>query len=149
MMHKGDQRFAISSHFLNPFLDLFNLSKRAYFVNARDRILWTLPHKRDEPLRQFAMQSIRSWVDGSHAIGFSVPLFPKNEDAEVISMVTKLNSVMDPLLPPGYGFCIIDESGEAWFHSETKRNTQENFIDEADKDDKIIAAIRGRMAVPI
>ncbi len=146
--HKGDQRFAISSHFINPYLDLFNLSKRMYFLNARDRNLWTLPHKLNEPPRQFAMQSIRSWVDGSNAIGFSVPLSPKNDEAEVISMVTKLNSVMDPLLSPGYGFCIMDEMGEAWFHSETNKNTQENFIDEADKDDKIIAAIRGRMAVP-
>ena len=123
------------------------MSKRYYFSNARDGKLWTLPRDGDRTAKQFALQSIRSWVDGLLSTGFSIRLPEKNGGAQVLSLITRLNSFMNPSLTPGYGFCIMDEKGEAWFHSETSKNTQENFIEEADRDDKIIAAIRGRMAI--
>jgi hypothetical protein len=40
-------------------------------------------------------------------------------------------SVVDPVLPPGYAFAIIDKQCEVLFHSDSFRDLRENFCDES------------------
>ena len=65
---------------------------------------------------------------------------------KVLAMSTRLSSIMDPALPMGFGFCIIDDKGEVWFHSNTKKNHQENIFFEVEHHGKLTAAVKGRAA---
>ena len=56
---------------------------------------------------------------------------------------------MDPLLPPGYQFVLVDAKGKVWFHSKTEKNLNENLIDETGDDQTLVAAINGRSEVMI
>jgi hypothetical protein len=40
-------------------------------------------------------------------------------------------SVVDPVLPPGYGFAVIDRQCEVLFHSDSSRDLRENFCEES------------------
>ena len=39
--------------------------------------------------------------------------------------------LVDPVMPPGFGFALIDKEGTVQFHSSSKRNLRENFFMEA------------------
>ena len=39
--------------------------------------------------------------------------------------------LVDPVMPPGFGFALIDHKGTVQFHSSSKRNLCENFFQEA------------------
>jgi hypothetical protein len=49
----------------------------------------------------------------------------------VQAMVVRPMSLIDPVLPPGYGFAVIDASCVVLFHSESFRNMKENFCQES------------------
>jgi len=133
---------------LTPRDKLFNyempkLDQRKYFSWVKKDSAWYLPK---DSLRPFALQSIQSWTDHSPEAGIGIKSLSKNINAEVLAMTTRLHSVMDPALPSGYGFCIIDESGEVWFHSDTQKNHQENIFRDIQHQGKLTAAIKGRGA---
>ncbi len=136
---QGDQLFTLATQSVNSF----NLGTREYFIKAKNHELWTLPGS--DGKRKFSLQSIRSFRSGRNAAGFGVPL--AGGKASVLAVSTKLHSIMAPLLPPGFGYCIIDSQGEVWFHSDRQRNMQENFFEETEHDEKMRAAIAGRMNV--
>jgi hypothetical protein len=48
----------------------------------------------------------------------------------VMAMITPLMSVINPVLPPDYGFAVIDPDGEVLFHSDATKNGRENLFDE-------------------
>jgi len=50
-------------------------------------------------------------------------------------------SIIDAVLPRGYGFCIMDDNGKVWFHNDKHRNLMENFIEECDFNPTLKAAI--------
>jgi hypothetical protein len=136
---RGDQLFTLATQSVNSF----NLGTREYFIKAKDGDLWTLPG--NDGKQKFSLQSIRSFRSGRNAAGFGVPL--SGGKASVLAVSSKLHSIMAPLLPPGFGYCIIDNKGEVWFHSDRLRNMQENFFEETEHNEKMRAAIAGRMKV--
>lgn len=120
-----------------------NLSKRKYFSWVKKDSTWYLPV--DTLMKSsFALQSIQSWTNHLPEAGFGINSLSKKIPARVLAMSTRLHSIMDPALPLGYGFCIIDESGEVWFHSDTKKNHQENIFFETNHHDKFTAVVKGR-----
>ena len=122
-----------------------NLSERKYVSWAFHDSLWYLPSlEGTKPYSPFALQSIQSWTDHSPEAGFGVALNSSHAPFKVLAMATRLHSVMDPVLPLGFGFCIIDESGEVWFHSNTLKNHQENIFREIKNPGKLTAAVKGR-----
>lgn len=140
---QGDQLFTLATQSVNSF----NLGTREYFIRAKNGNLWTLPGKNG--MRKFSLQSIRSFRSGRNAAGFGIPLNHAESKASVLAVSSKLHSIMAPLLPPGFGYCIISSNGEVWFHSDRQRNMQENFLEETEHDEKMQAAIAGRMTVSI
>lgn len=139
----GNQLLRMSTYEQDPKIIPLSLGERKYFSRSNHDSLWVLPHHGDTS--RFALESIRSWVSGKHEAGIGIKLDQAHGQATVLAMATKLYSVIDPLLPPGYGFCIIDERGVVQFHSDSKRNTQEIFLDEVHQDKKIKAAMVGRL----
>ena len=141
--HNGTQDTVISTHELSCE-ELVNLKTRKYFNQAffKDST-WSVPDSKSGTER-FALQSIRSYLTDHHEAGFGRMRHKNDTTCGVIAIATKLHSVMDPMLPPGYQFAIIDASGKVWFHSETEKNLNENFIDETSEDRKLIAALNSR-----
>ena len=52
-------------------------------------------------------------------------------------------SLIDPILPAGYGFAVVDEKGAVLFHSDPTRNLHENFLEESDWNRNLYAASFG------
>ena len=52
-------------------------------------------------------------------------------------------SLIDPILPPGYGFALVDETGLVLFHSDKTKNGRENFREESDWSKELYAATFG------
>lgn len=123
-----------------------NLSERKYYSRVIHDSLWNLPtgHGSVDYSKRFALQSIQSWTSHQPEAGFGIP-YNKGE-FRVLAMSTRLSSVMDPALKTGFGFCIIDDTGEVWFHSDTKRNHQENIFQEVEHHGKLTATVMGRGA---
>ncbi len=163
---KGDELYSIRndpddirSTYKNKFTSLKN---RKYFKDAHDDTsnLWYLKSKNEPKNNRFAMQSLRSWSSGKNEVGVSIPVNHKNY--RVQALITRFGSVMETLLPPGYGFCIVDSNldnnndddddnnaGTVWFHSDTKLNHQENLFEETRNAELLKSAILGRDSVAL
>ncbi len=58
----------------------------------------------------------------------------------------RLLSLMQPVLPAGFGFCVIDEGGRVLFHSDEAHHLGENFFEESDDDHALRSAVVDRRA---
>lgn len=124
---------------------LSTLAHRNYFKNAGK---WLLPGNNPKSNARFMLESITSSTSGEKLAAISMvhsrPKAPGKtflENAVVAAMTTRLTSVIDTVMPLGYRFAIIDHTGKTWFHSNTDRNLQENFIEETGSDKQLRSAI--------
>jgi len=69
----------------------------------------------------------------------------KKKNNFVYVITSRFYSVINTILPPGYGFCVIDESGDVKFHSDANRMLRENFMDETEHSPELLAAIKGNL----
>jgi hypothetical protein len=159
MDSEGNQRIILESDTTNMNSHPVNLGNRKYFSRVIGDSLWVMPgdsiwasqtdslHQK----RKFVLQSIRSWRTRNYEVGISIKPADTTEyfgfKPAAIAMVTRLYSITDPLLPPGFGFAIMDQDGNVLFHSDVNRNLQENFLEETDFDNQLVAALRGRLSV--
>ena len=114
--------------------NLIDYSYRDYF-KLKDEWYW--PYSDNEKNKKFRMESIVSVTSGDYKAAFSRPT--NSAPAKVIVMTGRFSSLIDPIIPRGYKFCIIDKSGKVWFHSNKYQNMSENFILECN-DDKLLKA---------
>ena len=49
---------------------------------------------------------------------------------KMVSISAPLRSVFNPVLPYGFGFCIVDERGDVVFHYDENRSLNENLVEE-------------------
>ncbi|NIT62157.1 MAG: hypothetical protein GWN00_39985, partial [Aliifodinibius sp.] len=148
---------------------LIDLSERDYFTYARDRDLWRdgehqtrwIPisngdakYNAVKALPGRYIESIRSKTTGKVYAVLSQRLVYKNSAGQVsipedtteivAAALSPLQSVIRPVIPPGYGFCIIKSDGTVLFHSDDSRNLRENYFDEVDNKEKVRAAVLSR-----
>lgn len=132
----------------------------APFSNGRDYI--TVLGK-----RRLTIDSVRSPTTGQTEVVFArtidempgersplrdrqIPNFDQRPGAplvhfSVIAMsVSSPMSVLNAIVPEDFGFAIIDPAGKVLFHSQSERNTNENFFSETDQDPKVRAAVAAR-----
>jgi hypothetical protein len=79
-------------------------------------------------------------------------LTTKDSSAKCMAMglVGFLNSSWNPVLPAGFGFCVVDNaSGDVLFHSDARRNLAENILNETDANDQIQNALQNGTATSI
>ena len=141
-----------------------SVREREYFSRVkehrdsiRDLAVLTAPEgERQEDLPQggrFWLGSIYSWTTGVNQAAFSTTV---NEDpcstksgadyrlgAVMVAGVIRPQSLMEPVLPPGFGFALVDRAGDVLFHSDLTRVLIENFIAESDGNRELQAAIQG------
>src|SRR6185369_5263560 len=61
-----------------------------------------------------------------------------------IALDSRLLSLMDPVLPAGFGYTIITNDGKVLFHSDEAHHLGENLFQECDEDTSLRSAVIGR-----
>lgn len=135
---------------LNLELSTIEVSSREYFQKIVNDETWKF--ETDTQDFHFYLQSIVSWNDFTNEAAISIPsrLITPNllSDKYPVAVITsQLKSVMDPILPEGFKFAIIDAEGQVKFHSDKNRILQENFLDETGNAPDIRSAIYSRMGM--
>jgi len=88
--------------------------------------LWRLPSRAD----RFWIEPMYTKTSGRYLALISRASSQKlKKKAPVAIIGTELVSVSHPVLPPDYGFAIVDREGEVLFHSTSAKNRRENFAD--------------------
>lgn len=100
-----------------------DVSRRIYFVNALRDVGWPWIDN-----KKLVLESIRSWNNSGNLAVISKPTQQKG--LKVVSISSFLRSAIDCVVPMGYKFCIADQSGNVWFHSNSDRNLNENIFEE-------------------
>lgn len=132
------------SAYLTPFMGktpMTNVGTREYFIKKDE---WFFPL---DSTQKFRLESILSNTSGDHKVAISTKSDVYNNP--VIAITSQFYSLINPIIPKNFGFCIIDESGKVWFHSDKYRNLMENFVDECNENDNLKAAIYNRTSTPI
>lgn len=132
----GRQRYKMTMGQAAPAVDV---GYRQYFQDARAHRLVRVD---GNPENGFAIESIRSSVSGETEAVVARPT--KARELSVVAATVDLIDITHPVLPPGFGFAIIDDSGKVLFHSESSRNNQENFFAETDWNRKVRSAVFAR-----
>ncbi len=125
----------------NPEIEkVNNLKNRVYFSHfVADSNVWQSERNID-----YVMRPVVSIEDQTEEAIYVI------EDTEDVSCLvvgsSQLKSVHNPILPFGYQFAIVDDTGEVWFHSEEGRATLENFFTVSRQFSNLKAAILGRIS---
>ena len=72
---------------------------------------------------------------GSPKLNYHSPLQEK-------LLVTKFESLVDPALPPGYGFAVLNRAGKVQFHSISRRNLLEDFLEETQFNPELLSLLQ-------
>jgi hypothetical protein len=120
-----------------------NVSERKYFQAIRSGSPLVLGNstKSDSgtKTKQVGWEPIYSWTNGDFNISIS-----KQAGKYIEALATKMYSVVNTLLPVGYGFCIIDNDGTVQVHSDVKRNLRENLFEKAQPSKTLRGVIASR-----
>jgi hypothetical protein len=121
---------------------------RDYFNGTMRNELWYLTDDISGP--RFRVDPVYSKLSGEYLAVIAEPFFHRLKATQepqvsgVLTLVTPFLSLIRPVLPPDYGFAVIDESGKVLFHSDAARNSRENFFDETVHPGELQATITAR-----
>lgn len=128
-----------------------SLASRSYLTGLAEGKAWKLPGDGDN-FPEFRMESLLAKTTGEQlavvSIASSGSARGNSKTTSSIFLTTQLRSLHNPVLPPGFGFAIIDKTGSVWFHSDATRNLQENFLEETDEP-SLVAALTNRAPLKI
>lgn len=122
-----------------------SIKNRDYLKAIKKGYTWNI----QEQSEKFYLQSISSLINGSKYAVVSTKsnrkemFFPSKP--YMIALTTKLSSLHNPIIPPGYGFCIINDKGEVLFHQLENLNLNENLLEETEDDPVLAAALQARV----
>jgi len=118
---------------------------REYFKRSRQGETWQIHDPSDQGfVGPFVLQSTVGLTDGSRAGVIAKPAQP-GRGYSVLALSLPMISVIEPVLPPGFEFAVIDnDTGQVQFHSDKQRNLTENFFVETDQDRRLRAAVFAR-----
>jgi hypothetical protein len=117
---------------------------RPYFQGVQRNDLWYLS---DQGLlgARFRVDPVYSKSTGEYlaaiARSYTIKKSHKPIDTGVMMMATPMLALIGPVLPPDYGFAVIDGVGTVLFHSDSTKNGRENFFDELEDSRTLRSAI--------
>jgi hypothetical protein len=106
-------------------LEAAKFADRSYFRDIRDHSGFTLPAYGSD---EFAIEQVISRTTGQALTMIAIP--SRRKDLPVADIAANFASVSEPVLPPNFGFAILDSIGRVLFHSERDRILVENLFDE-------------------
>ena len=115
---------------------LVRVNQRQYFQKIFADEAWKIGD------RKFYIEPIISITTGANLAVVSIPNDPGPEPVSM--MAVNLQSLVQPVLPKGFGYCIVDEEGQVLFHSSRQKNMQENFFIECKNNPSLQAAVFSR-----
>ena len=128
------------------------VGRREYFRRVRDhdRTIRELPSLRTQEgnVGRFWLESLFSWTTGAYEVVISTGVQDRGcsdgtAPLQMVAGVFQPLSVMEPVLPRGYGFAIVDWEGRVLLHSDKRRVLSENFFTEADEKRELRSAVQG------
>lgn len=134
------------------------LASREYFRALSRGNAWPVPDGRGDGLVRdgggYIAQRIYSRADGTRTLVVAVPrrdrADPGNPFRGIFGAVSTSRPLSAAVTPPLLAFAVIDAlSGTVVFHSDDDSSLHENFFEEVDGDDDLIAALRGGAAVQV
>jgi hypothetical protein len=145
-----------------------DISRFEFFKNGMAQILKKNPSARDgldDPCPEVPigldldnstdglyLQALMSPNTDEFAPALSAPFRNGSENSKKISIQALLlrpMSVVDPVLPPGYRFAIIDDRCQVLFHSDSFRNLRENFCEESKGSNELQPWLVGGVDAPL
>jgi hypothetical protein len=122
-----------------------DVSDREYYTQTVAGKLWQLTGT-DDTRTRFRVDPVVSRNTGEYTAVISrvaQPVTPSTTRVPiaVVSLVTPMLSLIEPVMPPDYGFAVVDETGKVLFHSTASRNGRENFLDEVEQGDALRVAL--------
>ncbi|HXU09412.1 MAG TPA: hypothetical protein VN743_10490, partial [Blastocatellia bacterium] len=150
--YDGQQQIKLTTRRAHTrFIDVTppNEPPRVYFTEAKEGRTWTLPNEKPgEKPRNLYLESVHSMTSGDNVAVIAKQRVGAGEPNErfVSAMDTRLLSLYGPVLPTGYGFCVIDTAGNVLFHSDDSKNLLENFFEECRNDRGLRAATQARIS---
>jgi hypothetical protein len=113
--------------------------ERDYFQQVfSGRGLWSVKACREGCF----LESHRSWITGRPQVVLAqstrIPALP------VATLSIPMSSVIDPVLPPGFEFAVVNREGQVQFHSDSQRNLHENLLLETDGNARLQSLLHAR-----
>ncbi len=130
-----------------------NLKERPYVQRVLENRLYDLNSGHQEtPNPSFFIQPIYSWTSGKNEVIVSIASKANEagnskegqDHVAVAAMEGKLLSLMYPVVPPGFGYAIIEENGKVLFHSDIKKNLRENLFNETNQNRRLHSLVLAR-----
>ena len=121
-----------------PFIDV---STRVYFRKANED--W--PFEKEGDKSRVWLDPIYSGNTGENTSIVSSTLITGTNTKWVTSIDTRFLTFYQTVLPPGFGYCVIDETGKVLFHSDETNNLRENFFEECDNNHALCSAVFGHV----
>jgi hypothetical protein len=131
----GAQKFKTRLDGLAP--SLINVKGRQYFKDLFNERLFTT----DSGKNRFSIQPVYSMTTS----GFETNIAMRSGFANhMVALSTQMRSIINTILPIGYGFYIIDEKGVILFQSDGKVTLRENFLEWLNDGQKISYGLASR-----
>lgn len=127
-----------------------SLAGREYLESVKEDRTWPLGKVNGR--KQFMLESLLTRTNGeklgvvSKSSATNLGDETRRKPASAVFLTSYLYSVIQPILPNGFGFAIVREDGKVLFHSDQRRNLQHNFLEET-ANNSIQAAIYNRSAL--
>jgi hypothetical protein len=118
---------------------LIDVRGRAYFQDALNDRASVFAY-RSKGTNRFWLEPIYSLSTGNNSVALSV----RGKAGPVAVIESRLQSLIRPVLPAVYGFCVVTEDGRVLFHSDEQRNLRENIFEECDEAPALRSAILSR-----
>ncbi len=125
------------------------MKDREYFLRIKENQTWTLPSEDGLPeIKQFALQSTRSITRMNTQAVLAIQNNSPGEQLSVAALAFPMISLINPVLPPGFEFAVIEDKddGQVMFHSDENRNLIEQFFLETDRDRRLRSVVAARRA---
>lgn len=154
MDDKGTWRYQISTETeSSKAIEPKNFEERPYFYEIVNHNGWQSDTIKSH--KAYYVQSITSWLNSEKLAVISVPSEEEEiilahdtlKNIKVLAASIRLHALMDPLLPPAFSYCVINQEGDVLFHSDKEKNLQENFLAEIDEHSGVRSAIFGKNSI--
>lgn len=130
----GWQRIKLTADsYVSP---LIRIKDRDYFQKSLSGDGWQLGDSR-------ALAFVDSVTAANSGKSLAVVAKKAGSAGWVSVLGARLTSVMETAIPDGVGFCVINQDGEVVFHSDERRNRQENVFEECDESGELRSIVKG------
>jgi hypothetical protein len=93
--------------------------------------LWTLKSATAKSRLLFTIDPLRAPTTSELGVVFAMPVpTDGNEKRTFFALNARPQSLIDPVVPPGFGFAILAPTGRVLFHSDESLSLEENFFEE-------------------